>query len=506
MPGTATDPVQAALDGSADPDTLSKAWESADGETRTKLAKSASAGSVERVGFEARVEGSVGALFKNDDNYVIWGPASVEVVDKENDRIKASALEEALPQLMKRQSLSYEHSDQIVGEILDKFSTGEDVEVSFGDTTTKRQDFPTDVLELDGMDAPALFVAGNVYNDTQKAQDVRESIDKGDIDSYSISGEAIVSSMSIEGGEPVTDISKLDLSAVTLCENGMNQMAKFDVVKKSLSAKGQATRLAFAKAEGSDDTDEPLTQDDAAAVLSKTMSNGLTEEQMQKLLDKNLPDEDIATKSDVEEIAREQAEQVLKENATNTEDETEGTPDRPSGDDSNPVEQDNEYSGDADENPADDSDKVEEKSFEAKMKETLKSRLPDDQYKAVEPLLDEEVEEVEPEPEPEEEATDMPEEPAPEPDADDGPDEDLDEAVKSAGLDPDQFTDEQKQEIAKAQVSSVEKAAGVGGVAGEDTDPAFEADSDDIEKAVEKADGTTMAGSNFFGSDGEVNL
>jgi hypothetical protein len=475
------------------------AWDQYDegSEERAKLAKSASTGDVQRVGFEARVGGSVNALWKNDDDFVIWGPASVEVVDKENDRIEASALQDALPQLMKRQSLSYEHSDQIVGEILDKFETDEPVEVEYGDYAEKRQEFPTDVIEHDGLDAPALFVAGNVYDDTQKAQDVRDAIDKGDIDSYSISGEAIVSSMAIEDGEPVTDISKLDLSAVTLCESGMNQLAKFGVVKKNDAEPSESKTLSRNQAE--------------AVIKSRTMGDTLTKQEMEKLLDKNLPDGEIPTKEDVEDISKKTAEQVFKENATNTEDETEGSTERPDGNDSNPVEQDNEYEGDADENPADDSDKVEEKSLNPeKVKSYLKSQLPDDQFKAVEPLLDEEaedVETVEPGDEEDDEMDEMPS-PDPEPEPDDEPDEELvEEKAKSLGLDPDNLSTTQKQAIAKADPSGVESVAGVQGVAKSEEDGiGWDADDDDIQKSIEKAEGSTMAGGKFIAGDGEVKL
>jgi DNA-binding transcriptional MerR regulator len=512
----------------SDADAVLKAWEAASGDQRAELAKSTAGGSVDRVGFEARATGGVGALWKSDDDYVIWGPASVEVVDKENDRIEASALEDALPQLMKRQSLSFEHSDQIVGKVLDTFETDEPVEVQFGDTTVERSAFPTDVITHEGMDAPALFVAGNVYNDTQKSREVREAIDAGDIDSYSISGEAIVSSMSIEGGEPVTDISKLDLSAVTLCREGMNQMAKFGVVNKHLADAGEgqrATRLAFAKsAEGSDDGAGALTADAAERILKQhtPMSNGLTKSEMQELLDKNLPDGELATLEDVEKTVEQKLSEFGKENATNTEDETEGSTDRPSGDHDNPVEQDNDYAGDADVNPAEDSEKVEEKAVGMEqVKSILKDELPDDQYKAVEPLLGDDGEggggddamggggddamgggepasEPEPEPEPEVEETVEPE------------DEMLaEEKAKAIGLDPQTLSAEQKRALAKSS-DGLDVVNGVSSVAkSEAADMALDQDGDDddsIEKALDEAETATMAGSNFVGGDGTVNL
>jgi hypothetical protein len=495
---------------------LLKAFEEATPSQRVELAKSSSAGSVDRVGFEATTEGSVGTLWKSDDEFSIWGPASVEVVDKENDRIEASALEEALPQLMKRQRLSYEHADQIVGEIREKIETDDPVEVEFNGVTEKRDTFPTDVLKLDGMDHPALFVAGSVYNDTKKCREVREAIEKGDINSYSISGEAIVTSMSIEDGTPVTDISKLDLSAITLCREGMNQMAKFDVVKKTASGR-RTQRLAFAKS--SEGTDGELTREQADRLL-KTMGDNepLTKSGMNDLLDKHLPDGEIATRKDVESIAREQAETVFKENATNTRDESEGTSDRPSGDDSSPTEQDDDYEGDMPDETASDSDKVEEKSG-GFTTEQLKSILPSDQFKAIEPLLERADDPMEEDPmmEDDEEDEMPPEEPGldevaePEledPDMDDEEEvEIVEEKAKALNLDPQMLTDDQMARLAKADLSALQKAEGVGNPGTGDNSPNFmNPDDDDIEKSIEKGEGQTLAGGNFFGGDGGVQL
>lgn len=441
---------------------------------RVALAKAAPGGSVEKVDFEVRAEGSVGALYKNDetDDYVIWGPASVEVVDKEDDRIQASALEDALPQLLKRETLSYEHTDQVVGEILDGFETDEPVEVSINGETFKREEFPTDVLDLEKMD-PALYVAGNVYGDTKKSQEVREAIDKGEIRSYSISGEAIVTSMSIEDGRPVNDISKLDLSAVTLCKSGMNQMAGFDLVTKH-----DAT-------EGSDDA--PLSPDRAESLLTqKTMGDQnddddtLTKSGMENLLDKHLPDGELATVEDVEEIAKEQAEEVVKEEIPEEPETEEVEPD--AGGDDEP-------------------DEPEQDSF---TRDELKEKLADDQWKAIQQKLDGEDEPA-PEPTPDEGPDDDPIVP----EADDGPDEEEMVAAKaeSLGLNADNLTAEQREAIAKADVGDLETVGGAGSVLGKsDATPSFDDDEEAAEDLLKSAEGTTLAGSNFIGHDGEVKL
>jgi len=181
------------------------------------------ADSVQKSSFTAEVSRSVSMVYKAEDDFYIWGPASVEIVDKENDKIRVEALEKALPQLLKRASLSYAHTDQIVGQILDGFKTAEPVEVQINDEVYERQEFPTDVLDLDKSEAEALYVAGEVYDDTEQSTSVRSKIESNEINSYSISGEALVTRKQVEGDTVYDDILELDLSAVTLCEEGMNQ-------------------------------------------------------------------------------------------------------------------------------------------------------------------------------------------------------------------------------------------------------------------------------------------
>lgn len=197
------------------------------GATASSLSK---ADQLVKTDFEARVDRSIQAVVKADDEFLIWGPASVEIVDKEDDRVSAKALESALPQLLRRARLSYVHTDQIVGKILEKFETEEPVEVVIDGKTYERQEFPTDVLDLDQEDAEALYVAGSIYNDNEQSREVRRKIESGEIDSYSISGKALTTQKRVESGMVFDDIIEMDLSAVTVCEEGMNQNAKFSRV------------------------------------------------------------------------------------------------------------------------------------------------------------------------------------------------------------------------------------------------------------------------------------
>jgi hypothetical protein len=266
----------------------------------SKLRKS---DSIEKVGFTAQV-GTIPTVFKADDEFIIWGPASVEVVDKEGDLIKAEALSEALPQLLKRARLSLEHSDQLVGKILESFDAGEPVKVSVDGDVFERSEFPTDVMELDGYE-PALYVAGKVWNDSRQARETRRKIENGEIDSYSISGEALVTRTKIDDGDAYDQIVDMDLSAVTLCEEGMNQKSKFGTVANGSSAqKSKAIDVEQIEsvAYGAIKRQMKLNKSNSS---SPSTSGGLdlskVEQKFEEVIEANLPDGELATKEDVED-------------------------------------------------------------------------------------------------------------------------------------------------------------------------------------------------------------
>lgn len=298
------------------------------GETRQAAQKAmAKSDKIEKVGFTAEV-GSQFTIFKaGEDDFVIWGPASVEIVDKEGDKIQAKALQKALPQLLKRARLSLEHSDQLVGRILERFETDSPVEVEVADTTFKRSDFPTDVLELDAME-PALYVAGEIWDDSRQSQKARERIQKGELNGYSISGEALVTRKKVTSeGDTYDDVVDIDLSAVTLCEEGMNQKAQFAQIDES----GKKEAAEVAKNAPDVSTVASLAKNAISETMSETNKGsnepeGFDPEQLtaefKGVLDDKLPDGELATKDDtltrdeVESIARE----VVKEDVAGEED------------------------------------------------------------------------------------------------------------------------------------------------------------------------------------------
>lgn len=303
------------------------------GEVAKTLSKS---NTMEKVNFTADFAGTQ-TVFKADDDFVIWGPASVEIVDKEGDRIHADALKEALPQLLKRGRLSLEHSDQLVGEIIESYELENSVELEIDGETYTRKEFPTDVIELDGKNA-ALYVAGRIYDDTRQAKRVRESIEDGELNSYSISGEALVSRSKIENGEPVNDIVEIDLSAVTVCEEGMNQGAKFATVAKDdseeaepnvLTIKSESGQVAVAKSDDAENVDTSAEHPGDRTLTIQRSEQNMSEEteksednpqeitlselktEFQSVVKDALTEEDFAKEDDI--LGKEEVENIVEE-------------------------------------------------------------------------------------------------------------------------------------------------------------------------------------------------
>lgn len=273
-----------------------------------------------RVKFKAKSTSGVKSLFKDDGKFIIWGPASIEVVDKENDRIKAEALEDALPQLLKRKRLSLDHSDQIVGEIIESFEPDETQSVEIDGHTYERSDFPTAVLDPeDGDDVPekGLYVCGNVWDDTQQSREVRDGVEQGKYDSYSISGEAVQTATKIEGGDVIDDISALDLSAVTICEDGMNGRAKFGVLSKSddagASRRATSGEIVDVGKEALETTFKQMGSNENGDGEPSNASDAVDLEDLQKefrqsaedVLKEALPEGELLTRSDVEDMMSE---------------------------------------------------------------------------------------------------------------------------------------------------------------------------------------------------------
>ena len=149
---------------------------------------------------------------------VIAGYASVDVVDKQNDLITLEALTDAADKFMKSdyKNVMITHSNVQVGEVIDSY------------TDTKGNLLKT------GCDDTGFFVVIKMRNDIEKAKEVARDIRRGKLRSFSIGGQAI-NKHNVHDPDIGTykEIDKLELHEITICEEGINPEAKFEIVKEN---------------------------------------------------------------------------------------------------------------------------------------------------------------------------------------------------------------------------------------------------------------------------------
>ena len=168
-------------------------------------------------------------ILKGQDDLMIGGYASIEVVDKQNDLITLKALQTAVKKFMedkKFRNVMTNHSNVQVGEVID----------SYRDKSGK--------LWKSEVDDVGFFVVIKLRDDIEKAKEVGRGIRKGTLRSFSIGGQALQKVKKSHGelGE-YNEISKLELHEVTICEKGINPEAKFDILKRDKGDEKMSDKL-----------------------------------------------------------------------------------------------------------------------------------------------------------------------------------------------------------------------------------------------------------------------
>ena len=157
-------------------------------------------------------------ILKENNECVIAGYASVDVVDKQNDKITLGAIREAADKFMKQdryRNVMITHSNVQVGEVLDQYT----------DSNGK-------VLKT-GVDDTGFFVVIKLRKDIEKAKEVARDIRKGNLRSFSIGGQAINKTNKYDADTgSYKEIDKLELHEITICEEGINPEAKFNLIKE----------------------------------------------------------------------------------------------------------------------------------------------------------------------------------------------------------------------------------------------------------------------------------
>jgi len=124
-----------------------------------------------------------GEFSKMDDkkDMYIFGPASMEILDVQGDIITIDAVRKALPQLLRRARLTVDHSDNIVGEILE----AADISGRLYKTEVRPPE-PQELTKFQNLveGKEALFVLARVWDDTEYCVKIRKAIAMGKYKKY----------------------------------------------------------------------------------------------------------------------------------------------------------------------------------------------------------------------------------------------------------------------------------------------------------------------------------
>ena len=158
-------------------------------------------------------------LIKEDmgNDLFVAGYASVDMVDKQGDRIPTAALKKAFGKFMENKAyrnVQLAHSGIQVGEVVDSFSD------------SQGRVWKSEV------DDHGLFVVCKIRSDIQKAREVQKQVRDGDLRAFSIGGQALfrVNKHTPEHGNH-REITDLELHEITLCKRGINPEASYTILK-----------------------------------------------------------------------------------------------------------------------------------------------------------------------------------------------------------------------------------------------------------------------------------
>ena len=169
------------------------------------------------------------SIVKADNDLVIAGYASVEMVDKQGDLITRGALKDAFDGFMKAdgfRNVQLAHSNIQVGSVIP----------SYTDSDGR--------VWKSGVDDAGMFVVIQLRDDIEKAREVANEIRKGALRGFSIGGQAFkrMRKSDQQHGD-YTEISKLELHEVTICEKGINPEATFRILKEDTNMSDEMNAL-----------------------------------------------------------------------------------------------------------------------------------------------------------------------------------------------------------------------------------------------------------------------
>jgi len=146
---------------------------------------------------------------------IITGYASVDVVDRERQRIPISALKNAVKLFMENayyRPINVFHSDVTIGRILQKWTNPKTGQI-----------YETKV------DDKGWLVVCELRDDIDIANKVWNEVVKGNLRCFSIAGTSKDKLYKHENGQDYEQVNSLEIYEATVCAMGVNQLSRFDI-------------------------------------------------------------------------------------------------------------------------------------------------------------------------------------------------------------------------------------------------------------------------------------
>lgn len=169
----------------------------------------------------------------NEEQRIVAGYASVELIDKQNEVIPLDALREAWGRFWKNQEFAIGmvmHSNIPIAKVIAEFTES------------------NGTVHKSGVDDTGLYIVSKIRDDIRKANEVWDLINSEppELVGYSIGGEALLRSTVCDGKTCHDQIDELEIHEISIVDNPANQSSLFTVLKRFEPEKEDVVSKPFA--------------------------------------------------------------------------------------------------------------------------------------------------------------------------------------------------------------------------------------------------------------------
>ena len=147
----------------------------------------------------------------NEERLAIKNGTNIKSIEKFWYTGKVYNLEVDIDHTYVGKGIIYHNSDVTVGRVLPKWTNPK-----------------TGELVVSHVDDMGWYIVAEIRDDVEIADKVWEEVERGNIRSFSIAGSSKSKTEDFNQGQAMTLITKLDIYEITLCEEPVNPMSKFD--------------------------------------------------------------------------------------------------------------------------------------------------------------------------------------------------------------------------------------------------------------------------------------